>query len=693
MIDIASQLNTLRMQLAEVQRAVRDVIPIRDAHGHFLGSYGGVGKLGPHPSGHVEIHAHPKASKVSSPKSPSAPKKPVSPGKATKAKSAGKKSSGAKSGGRKSPESIAKGVRERAREYSKEAKAARADGDIKTAKIFEKKAAESRQLAKDILKDHDITSGKRMMATNQLLVLRMQLADILRGWNIEGTEVIRDGKGHFMGRIGGGGDSKQLGLGVSRPSRTQSLQHVHMQREQSLKAQIRDLQRQVEEMKVKTSGKGSTAKGTKGQSEQKPSIWNAVKVRENAPTGMKFNPFQNTVANVAMMHELYGTSQLETVLREGHDTQSLKEMAQSMGLKATGSRDALASRIAQAQIAQDGIKAMGAKPTAEERSLHEAAAKSSGAKAPTPTRTLSDSDRQFYQRQLSQAEQEVADLSRQIAGGEKDIYVRNELGKAKSEVLLHQQQLGIAPAPNYKVKMSDDQFRTAFVQAFVQHDQRNYNGSFVDIKAMQADFKAKYNMSPAEFSSRMDTLREAGDAGKDILRLHYEENEEAFTKLAPHFYAGHRYDDVALTQVRPLQTGESNAASVYEGFIPIPFTEGEVAKIAAMPPVTLGAGAKTSTSSKTGTKSTPAKSSASSKSSTASASQKDRISSVAANLSTQSVESLRQMAASMGLSATGSAAALARRIATMQVKNGFSENRMILSTLQSRLDTLCKAIA
>jgi AraC-like DNA-binding protein len=168
------------------------------------------------------------------------------------------------------------------------------------------------------------------------------------------------------------------------------------------------------------------------------------------------------------------------------------------------------------QSAHAGKSAGGGKSTGEDPRITEQRARITAAKAEIARLPRSDGTSwNYYQRQISDAETHIAQMQREN---------------------------GIAEPSKYPTKMTDVEFRVAFMRAVAEHEYEHTG--FAKISDLQKLFKHAYGMSPKEFSARMNAMREGGDRGEHPYHLHYEADEERLHLRSPHFWQGQQFDFV-----------------------------------------------------------------------------------------------------------------------------------------------------
>lgn len=157
--------------------------------------------------------------------------------------------------------------------------------------------------------------------------------------------------------------------------------------------------------------------------------------------------------------------------------------------------------------------------------------------------------------EIAQQKAVITGLKSELAHHPRDVdvwnYYQARINQAEEKIRSTQRQLGTLPA--YKTKMPDAEFRDQLVRTVQAHTD---GSGFANIRQVQQDFKQQYGMSPKEFSTRMNDVRELSSAHPTHtpVRLYYEEDDaQVGRKRAPHFWNGQAFyyvhaEDVSKSQ-------------------------------------------------------------------------------------------------------------------------------------------------
>jgi len=142
-------------------------------------------------------------------------------------------------------------------------------------------------------------------------------------------------------------------------------------------------------------------------------------------------------------------------------------------------------------------------------------------------------------------------------------YYRAQISHHEYQIREAYRAAGEKPPTHYKTKMTDEEFRHAWNKTF---EETAGPSGYARIRDMQAHFKAEHNMSPKEFSDRMNNMREEEDRSPTATRrLSFDETEghgrgEAINGAAPHFWRGQQYNVVtSLHEGEMTHQGEGHA--------------------------------------------------------------------------------------------------------------------------------------
>lgn len=300
------------------------------------------------------------------------------------------------------------------------------------------------------------------------------------------------------------------------------------------------MQKQIDALK---GAKGS-AKAPKEPTEaeqiraNKDALFKAMGSHDN---GLRINSFNHLdQESLSAIHKAVGSEQLKDALYASSATRDLRTAAKGMGIYKSGmSHEEMARAIAAKVIEREGHIPGPASH------LDEVLKAQGGTKARGSSRAKTEEDPRITA-QKERIAQEKAALAHVKGDGSAWNSHQAQINDAETKIEDIQRENGTY-RPNYRTKMSDEEFRSAFMRVHAEHAGSDH---FADIRTLQKAFHQQYGMSAHEFSHRMNDMRDSGRRGEHPFRLHYEEDEERLHLHSPHFYRGQQFDDVEAIDTR-----------------------------------------------------------------------------------------------------------------------------------------------